>query len=207
MRLTFTKTMLLHSTPRGGLWSSVGAYYDPALVSSGYHDGLKVLSHALSVLCTQDALDEVGLRLTQKHMEQLVVYTKSLRKKTVYGSFNYAAQIPMLSEGKAVPEIRPVIVLNANRLSSVIEALSTLAHELVHYEQFAMLRMSHIGGDTLFEGRVYSAREKRKIGYSNQPWEVEAFNREGELAKKLYAVMSREITDLPLAAKEIGYKR
>jgi hypothetical protein len=54
--------------------------------------------------------------------------------------------------------------------------LETIAHELVHVKQFAKDEMKDLGmGKTRFGKEYYDAD---KIGYWDQPWEIEAHGRE-----------------------------
>jgi hypothetical protein len=65
--------------------------------------------------------------------------------------------------------------------------LSTLAHELVHAEQFHCGRLSLTTGDRrgwvyLWNGEPCANKGTTYERYRNQPWEKEAFDRQTELA-------------------------
>ena len=74
---------------------------------------------------------------------------------------------------------------------TVARALTILAHELVHGEQYYQGRLKQIydGTEMVWMGRKSNNRGTTYAAYREQPWEVEAFAREPELtmivAKKL----------------------
>lgn len=70
------------------------------------------------------------------------------------------------------------------------DALEVLAHELVHAEQYHQGRLSHayVRGRGIvhsWNGDMNQSRGTTYNAYRNQPWEVEAWGRQAELAEKV----------------------
>lgn len=67
----------------------------------------------------------------------------------------------------------------------VLQFFSHLAHELVHAEQYYECRLV-----TEFVGRrwekLWYGESVRRVSYRNLPWEKEAFERQEEIAKKVF---------------------
>lgn len=66
------------------------------------------------------------------------------------------------------------------------DPLTTLCHEFVHAEQFNTGRMLFSGGRTLWDGVPWRQASSHKA-YLNLPWEIEARQRQDELAKEVRA--------------------
>lgn len=85
-------------------------------------------------------------------------------------------------QGKMVSPEPNVYVVNINPLAK--NSLETLAHEMIHVEQYDSGRLSIVktifGTNIKFEGKTYS-----NIDYNLQPWEVEAFAKQKSLYKKI----------------------
>lgn len=60
--------------------------------------------------------------------------------------------------------------------------ISTLAHEMVHAEQYHQGRLSWKNGAQYWNGSKSNNKGSTYARYRAQPWEVEAFDRQGELA-------------------------
>lgn len=70
------------------------------------------------------------------------------------------------------------------------KALEVLAHELVHAEQYKQGRLSHVyvsgkGFVHSWNGSRNHSRGTTYRAYRNQPWEIEAWGRQAELAEKV----------------------
>lgn len=163
----------------GKVYSSVGAYYDPALFGTGYHDGLNGISKALELLEDEAVVKDLGLVVTATQIDESMVISKSLRTNTTLGLFYHKLYV------NGDFGTRAVVMLNANKLTTVKHSVETLCHELVHFDQCMTGRMAHDSLGRMFEGRHYSHKEMRKLGYEAYPWEVEAFGRQHEMSEKL----------------------
>lgn len=76
------------------------------------------------------------------------------------------------------------------------QVMLTLAHELVHAEQFHTGKLSHVklprlGYRMAWYGSVGSKGTTHNA-YLNQPWEKEAFDRQQELADKVLEILETE---------------
>ena len=63
------------------------------------------------------------------------------------------------------------------------EVMVTLAHELVHAEQFHEKRLKQKGSVMYWYDEKVKNKGSTYASYRKQPWEVEAFNRQKQLAK------------------------
>lgn len=70
--------------------------------------------------------------------------------------------------------------------------ISTLAHEMVHAEQYHQGRLAWKGGTQLWNGEVITNKGSTYARYRAQPWEVEAFDRQKELAAIVYKQLGLE---------------
>lgn len=67
------------------------------------------------------------------------------------------------------------------------EAILVLSHELIHLKQYRDGRLDYIDdGFVRFDSKVYKVTD---IPYNNRPWEVEAFNQQYDLAKKVHDIL------------------
>ena len=66
--------------------------------------------------------------------------------------------------------------------------LDTIAHELVHAEQYKQGRLAWDGGvcQSVWNGEVYKRGNTYKL-YRNRPWEIEARERAAEFVKEMLA--------------------
>lgn len=69
---------------------------------------------------------------------------------------------------------------------STLKVVETIAHELIHAEQFNTGRLVRPGGVpfSLWEGNPYNSSPRTYEEYRALPWEKEAFERSPELARK-----------------------
>lgn len=65
----------------------------------------------------------------------------------------------------------------------VKDMISTLAHEMVHAEQYHQGRLAFDGYAKVWKGEVSKNKGSTYARYRAQPWEVEAFGRQAELAE------------------------
>lgn len=90
--------------------------------------------------------------------------------------------------GEKTAQVTPV--LDANQF------LLTLCHELVHAEQFHTGRLGYMYNtlhnryDYSWNGQLNTNRGTTYMAYREQPWEQEAFGRQGELAQKVLEMNS-----------------
>lgn len=76
-----------------------------------------------------------------------------------------------------------ILTYNLNRN----EAILIISHELIHLKQYHSGRLNYIDdGFVTFDNKVYKVTD---IPYNNRPWEVEAFAKQYELAKKVEGVL------------------
>jgi hypothetical protein len=67
------------------------------------------------------------------------------------------------------------------------DAILVLCHELIHLKQYRTNRLEYIDdGFVRFDNKVYKVTD---IPYNNRPWEVEAFNEQYNLARKVEKVL------------------
>ena len=76
-------------------------------------------------------------------------------------------------------------------------ALEVLAHELVHAEQYMQGRlkkswMKKKGWVHQWNGNVNTNRGSTYQAYRNQPWEMEAWSRQAELAEKVCQILEKK---------------
>lgn len=77
-------------------------------------------------------------------------------------------------------------------------AITTLAHELVHAEQYKQGRLAvskfitKKGYISYWNGEKVNNKGKTYNSYRKQPWEVEAFERQSELAKKVTEILEQK---------------
>ena len=76
-------------------------------------------------------------------------------------------------------------------------ALEVLAHELVHAEQYMQGRlkkswMKKKGWVHQWNGHVNTNRGSTYQAYRNQPWEIEAWSRQAELAEKVCQILEEK---------------
>lgn len=70
-----------------------------------------------------------------------------------------------------------IIHLNYN----IFTILSTVAHEIIHVEQWEKGDLVEIDNKTIWKGEDHTFTD-----YDNRPWEVDAFKREKDLANKFF---------------------
>jgi hypothetical protein len=76
-------------------------------------------------------------------------------------------------------------------------ALEVLAHELVHAEQYMQGRlkkswMKKKGWVHQWNGNVNTNRGSTYQAYRNQPWEMEAWSRQADLAEKVCQILEKK---------------
>jgi hypothetical protein len=75
--------------------------------------------------------------------------------------------------------------------------LEVLAHELVHAEQFFEGRLDHAmtksGWGFKWNGSLNTNKGTTYTAYREQPWEMEAFGRQAELARKVREMLADEM--------------
>lgn len=72
--------------------------------------------------------------------------------------------------------------------------LSTICHELVHAEQYHTGRLSKSGiATSLWNGEAVKNKGTTYKAYRNQPWEIEAFDRQEDLAKQITAMIGDSV--------------
>ena len=77
-------------------------------------------------------------------------------------------------------------------------AMLSLAHELVHAEQYYQKRLvskwrKKQGWTSYWNGKVNNSKGATFNSYMNQPWEVEAYSRQGELVQRVHKLMLEKI--------------
>lgn len=77
-------------------------------------------------------------------------------------------------------------------------ALLTLAHELVHAEQYYQKRLASRYGRKqgwvyYWNGEKNNSKGATFNSYMNQPWEIEAYQRQGELVNTVHKLMLEKI--------------
>jgi hypothetical protein len=77
--------------------------------------------------------------------------------------------------------------------------LDTIAHELVHAEQYKQGRLTWDHGACLWNGEVYKRGSTYKL-YRNRPWEIEARERAAEFVKEMFL---KEMRDKMQLGKEL----
>ena len=77
--------------------------------------------------------------------------------------------------------------------------LDTIAHELVHAEQYKQGRLTWDHGACLWNGEVYKRGKTYKM-YRNRPWEIEARERAAEFVKEMFL---KEMRDKLQLGKEL----
>lgn len=80
-----------------------------------------------------------------------------------------------------VAEVEPRLAIKA--------MINTLAHEMVHAEQYHQGRLVQKNGTRFWNGEACNNKGSTYARYRAQPWEVEAFSRQNELA----AIVIREL--------------
>lgn len=91
------------------------------------------------------------------------------------------------------------------------DMIGTLAHEFVHGEQYLQGRL-RVGtergtyGVQYWHGDAYKGKEKNKFArYLNQPWEIEARERQFEIANKVWCDMyDDDIVSIQAIANNVG---
>ena len=68
------------------------------------------------------------------------------------------------------------------------DGMDIIAHELIHLDQYHSGRLVKREGfnSVLWEGKIYDVTT---IPYKERPWEIEAFNRDKDLRKKIYDML------------------
>jgi hypothetical protein len=67
------------------------------------------------------------------------------------------------------------------------DAILVLSHELIHLKQYRSGRLEYIDdGFVKFDNKVYKVTD---IPYNNRPWEVEAFNEQYDLTKRVSKIL------------------
>lgn len=185
----------------GHIISSVGAYYDQDLISTGYHDGLEFISFAIEQLKQQAIRDAIGLKLDDTEFERVFFYAKSLRNNKIYGSAYKELYVPFTKKQQTV------VILNANRMRTRPECLNTLLHELVHAEQYIQDRLFYSLSTSKFEGKDYTKRDMSKLGYENFPWEIEARERATAMGEILLPILVEALKlDQVAMSQHVGMK-
>jgi len=93
-----------------------------------------------------------------------------------------------------------VLFLNVCRFE-YDQAMKTLAHELVHAEQYKQGRLSMSkfipkkGYVSFWNGEEVKNKGKTYNSYRRQPWEVEAFSRQDELAKEVKKILEEKYAE------------
>lgn len=76
-----------------------------------------------------------------------------------------------------------------DRNSSLSDLMTSLAHELVHAEQWARGDFTRVGDEISWKGEVVDVRHALKFldreEYESLPWESEAYGRQDDIADKL----------------------
>ncbi len=76
-----------------------------------------------------------------------------------------------------------ILTSNLNRSSAIL----VISHELIHLKQYRTGRLNYVDdGFVTFDDKVYKVTD---IPYNNRPWEVEAFNQQHDLARKVEKVL------------------
>lgn len=100
--------------------------------------------------------------------DNVIIRIANIKSKGTFGQY-------WSTENKVV--VRPC--------KDVLRFFSHLAHELVHAEQYHECRLV-----TEFVGRrwekLWYGQSVRRVSYRNLPWEKEAFERQDEIAKKVF---------------------
>lgn len=111
------------------------------------------------------------LPIFRKHLnfsDNITIRIANIKSKGTFGQY-------WSTEEKVV--VRPC--------KNVLKFFSHLAHELVHAEQYHECRLV-----TEFVGRrwekLWYGQCVRRVSYRNLPWEKEAFDRQDEIAKKVF---------------------
>lgn len=91
------------------------------------------------------------------------------------------AHIPM-NDGDIYQKSKYSYQIRIGPLLTLERQLKTLAHELVHVQQFVEERLSYSFGLVLWEGDIF---DKKKILYEDRPWEIEAISRTDEVLARL----------------------
>ena len=97
------------------------------------------------------------------------------------------ARIKGSYSGKYASETKTVIISPLFTWDSLI---NTLAHELVHAEQYHQGRLAHVfhkkkGWLHHWKGELNTSKGKTYNSYRNQPWEIEAFDRAPVLVRQV----------------------
>lgn len=66
------------------------------------------------------------------------------------------------------------------------EAISVVAHEIIHLEQFYSGQLIHSNGKFLWEGKPI---DYKNITYETRPWEMEAFDKQAPLGRKIKRIV------------------
>lgn len=68
------------------------------------------------------------------------------------------------------------------------EAIKIIAHELIHLEQYHTGRLTkmEIPNHVLWEGKIY---DMLIIPYKERPWEIEAYEKDSRLARKIHDML------------------
>ena len=90
------------------------------------------------------------------------------------------------------------MVVELDSRQSPENAMLTLAHELVHAEQYYQKRLASKwrkkqGWVSYWNGKVNNSKGATFNSYMNQPWEVEAYQRQGELVNTVHLLMLEKI--------------
>lgn len=84
-------------------------------------------------------------------------------------------------------------------LSEWSQIMKTLAHELVHAEQFHTKRLSHVkvprGGYRMAWNGAIGSKGTTRNAYLNQPWEKEAFGRQEKLACQVFEIIKGGVNE------------
>lgn len=87
-------------------------------------------------------------------------------------------------------------VIDSHHRGNLYEFLSYLAHESIHLKQFATGQLKYVRHKELWEGEDFT-----NVPYKQQPWEVEAWDGQHELAKDF---IKNEMGLTLKAAKELS---
>lgn len=73
--------------------------------------------------------------------------------------------------------------------------LETVAHELVHSEQYKQKRLTETARnyERIFDGRTYSLSRNNSNEYLNRPWEIEARRRAAEVISVIKARRASQV--------------
>ena len=121
------------------------------------------------------------------YFRELLDFSKTVKvriagiKGRVNGRFSNDQELVMLDNQ---------LIFNPYRTGAApYRMIEVLAHELVHAEQYHQGRLANTLGKRgwmhQWNGEVNTNRGSTYRAYRNQPWEIEAFSRQGDLAAKI----------------------